>query len=93
MQPTCTYMYLYRSQGRISSKSSRDHASLSHLLCRLGRLPGAKVPKKNLYAWLMTIFKGRLVTAACMELGLDGPDSGLARQQDRFVWLISLRKL
>ena len=58
--------------------SSRDHASLSHLLCRLGRLPDAKDPKKNLHACqdaLVTIFKGHLIKAACKELGLDCPDS------------------
>ena len=58
--------------------SSRDHASLSHLLCRFRRLPEARDPKKNLHACqdaLLTIFKGHLIAAACTELGLESADS------------------
>ena len=72
------YLHVHITWKTLFKDSSRDHASLSHLLCRLGRLPEAKVPKKNLHACLyahLTIYKGHLITAACMEPGLDSPDS------------------
>lgn len=66
--------------------TTANHASLGHLLCRLGRLPEAKDPKKNLHACqacqgaLLTIYKGHLITTACKELDLDSdwpkPPSG-----------------
>ena len=62
------------------SGSSRDHGTLGHLCCQLGRLPQAKVPKKDLHASLdalHTIFKGHIVAAACSELGLESSDVNL----------------
>ena len=47
-------------------------------MCRLGRLPEAKDPKKNLHACqdtLLTVCSGHLITSACRELGLDSPNS------------------
>ena len=62
------------------SGSSRDHGTLGHLCCQLGRLPQAKVPKKDLHACLdalHTIFKGHIVAAARSELGLESSDVNL----------------
>lgn len=57
--------------------SQRDHGTLRHLLTRLGQLPNAKVPNKDIHACedaLQTIFKGLTVAAACLEIGIEGPD-------------------
>ena len=53
---------------------------MNHLFLRIGRLPDAKNPKKDMHASfdaLMTVFKGHLVAAACTELGISGPDSDI----------------
>ena len=63
--------------------SSRDHGTLWHLCCQLGRLPQAKVPQKDLHACLdalLSVYKGHLVTAACKELGLNSPANDLPDQ-------------
>ncbi len=61
--------------------SSVDFATLSHLFLRIGRLPQAKDPKKDMHASfdaLMTIFKSHLITAACIEVGISSMDSDLS---------------
>ena len=53
---------------------------MNHLFLRIGRLPDAKNPKKDMHASfdiLMTVLKGHLVAAACTELGISGPDSDI----------------
>ena len=75
--------------------SSRDHASRSHLLCRLRRLPEARDPKKNLHACqdaLLTIFKGHVIAAACTELGLESADSDWPSSATREVCLADLAR-
>ncbi len=60
--------------------SSVDFATLSHLFLRIGRLPQAKDPKKDMHASfdaLMTIFKSHFITAACIEVGISSMDSDL----------------
>ena len=59
---------------QLFTASSRDHGTLGHLFSQLGRLPHAKVPKKDLHACvdaLMTVFKGHIIAAACTELDID----------------------
>ena len=67
---------------RLFNTSSRDHGTLGHLFSQLGRLPHAKVPKNDLHACLdalLTVFKGHIVAAACVELNLEHPDASMEK--------------
>ncbi len=58
--------------------SPSNFGTISHLFLRIGRLSSAKDPKKDMHASfdaLMTVFKGHLVAAACVQLGIESPDS------------------
>ena len=69
--------YLQLIWKHLFKSSQRDHGTLGHLLTRLGRLPNAKVPKKDMHACedaLQTIFKGHMVAAACLEIGFEVPN-------------------
>lgn len=60
--------------------SSSNFGTMNHLFLRIGRLSYAKDPKKDMHASfdaLMTVFKGHVVAAACVELGIDNPDGDL----------------
>ena len=73
---------------------------MGHLCSLLGRLPKAKIPKKDFYACsdaLFTIFKGHIIAAACLEMGLPSPDSTLATtslktmsQKEKRVYVVDL---
>ena len=55
------------------SNSSRDHGTLGHFCSLLGRLPNAKVPRKDFNACLdalLTVLKGHFIAAACNDLGI-----------------------
>ena len=67
----------------IDKTQGYDHnqlEKLTNLLHHIGLLLDAKVSKKNLDSCLdglLTIFKGHLVAAACIELGISSPDEAL----------------
>lgn len=66
--------------------SPRDHGTLTNLLHRIGRLPDAKDPKKNLNACLdeiLAIFKGYMIVAACQELGISSPEDVPSQTTDK----------
>ena len=59
------------------SKSSRDHSTLNHFGSRLGRLPAARDPKKDMTACtelLTTVLKGHYLLVACSILGIETYD-------------------
>ena len=73
-------MFLQVTWKLLFKNSPRDHGSLGHLFTRLGQLPHVKVPKNDMHACqdaLLTVFKGHIVAAACIELGIEESDASL----------------
>ena len=75
------HMFTYLLWKELYKSKSRDHGTLGHLFSLLGRLPQVNDPK-DLHACLdtlMTVMKGHIIAAACMELGLEDMDGTLSR--------------
>ena len=60
--------------------SCKDHGTLGHFRTLLSRCTVTKEPKKNVDAcvdFLVTVFSGHILAAACIDLGISKPEDNL----------------
>ena len=71
---------MYSNVGNLEEifkASSSDHGTFGHLCTLLGRIPAAKVPKKDMNTCtdaLFTVLKGHFVAYTCKLLGISDPN-------------------